>query len=180
MAYRVASVLMCLVSMSSASGAEAGLSRGELFQDWRQRLESAAQAVHRGDDEQAVALFGSILNEAETRGEEGLLVARAADGLADLYREQHHFDLAAPYYVRSAELWKRLLGDSQPRRAVTLHNLGICYVELADWPAAERVLRDALTVWRDAGESVVRIRETEKVLEAALAHRSIPWKNAPR
>ena len=167
--------------MNSDFGTEAGRSRSELFQDWRQRLESAAQAARRGDDdEQAVALYGSILNEAETREEEGLLVARAVDGLADLYREQHRFDLAAPLYARSVELWTRLLGVSQPRRAVTLHNLGICYVELANWPAAQRVLREALMVWRDVGESAARIRQTEKVLDAALKRRSIPWKDPPR
>ena len=166
--------------MTSGLGAEDGNNRGELFQDWRQRLDSAGQALRRGDDEQAVDLYGSILSEAEAREEEGLLVARAADGLADLYREQRRFDLAAPLYERSVALWTRLLGVSQPRRAVTLHNLGICYVELADWPAAERVLRAALTVWRDAGEPPARISETEKVLGAALEHRSIPWKDAPR
>jgi len=171
---------MCLVTMTSGLGAEAEVSRGELLQDWRQRLESAAGAVSRGDDDEATGLYRSILGEAETRDEDGLLVARAADGLADLYRRQHRFALAAPLYERSVSLWTRLLGVAQPRRAVSLHNLGICYVELADWPAAERVLREALTVWRDSGAPAARVEETQNVLDAARGRRSIPWKDPPR
>lgn len=167
--------MLGLLSMTAGPGAETEKSRAELFQDWRQRLEAAAQATHRGEDAQAVEFYDSILDEAQTRGEDGLLVARAVDGLADLYREQHRFDLAAPLYERSVDAWTRLLGAAQPRRAVTLHNLGICYVELADWPAAERVLREALTVWRDTGKAQ-RVLQTEKVLEAALARRPIAWK----
>ena len=177
MSQRVAWVMICLGSMTSGFVAEAAKRRGEVFQYWRGRLESATQAINRGDDEQAIELYGSILSEAESRQESGLLVARAVDGLADLYREQHRFDLAAPLYERAVDSWTRLLGASQPRRAVTLHNLGVCYVELADWPAAERVLRQALAVWHD-GEHLERISETEKVLDAALARRSIPWKDA--
>ena len=181
MSYRVACVLIGLGAMASGFDAQAVKSRGELFQDWRGRLESAAQAQARGDDDRAIDLYGSILSEAESRREEaGLLVARAVDGLADVYREQHRFDLAAPLYERSVEAWTRLLGASQPRRAVTLHNLGVCYVELADWAAAERVLREALAVWRDGGHPAQRIAETEKVLVAARARRSIPWNDTPR
>lgn len=165
--------------MSAGPGAQTTKTRGELFQDWRGRLESAEQARKSDDDERATELYSSILSEARTREETGLLVARAQDGLADLYREQHRFDLAAPLYERAVESWTRLLGPSQPRRAVSLHNLGVCYVELADWAAAERVLRDALVVWND-GERRDRIAETQRVLDAALARRSIPWKNAPR
>jgi tetratricopeptide (TPR) repeat protein len=165
--------------MTSVFAAESVKTRGELFQDWRGRLESAAQSKNRGDDEQAIDLYESILSEAESRHETGLLVARAVDGLADLYREQHRFDLASPLYERAVESWTRLLGASQPRRAVSLHNLGICYVELADWPAAERVLREALTVWHEGGHAAERIIETQKVLDAALARRPIPWKDAP-
>ncbi|NIM63504.1 MAG: tetratricopeptide repeat protein [Acidobacteria bacterium] len=151
-----------------------------MFDDWRGRLETAAQAREGGDDARAVELYASILEEAEERRERGLLVARAVDGLADLYREQHRFDLATPLYERAAGMWTRLLGTAQPRRAVTLHNLGVCYVELARWPDAERVLNDALQVWREGGHPAERIAETRKVLDAATARRPIPWKDPPR
>jgi len=178
MSYRAAWALILLSTAGVGLSAEPVKSRAELFQDWRARLEAAAAAGNRGEAEQAIELYGSILDEAEARRESGLLVARAADGLADLYRERHRFDLAAPLYERSVEAWARLLGEGQPRRAVSLHNLGICYVELADWAAAERVLREALAVWHAGGHGN-RIAETEKVLDAALARRSIPWKNGP-
>ena len=118
----------------------------------------------------------SILDEAEALNEDGILVARAADGLADVYRTRHRFDLAAPLYERSAALWKRLLGTAQPRLAVTYHNLGVCYVELARWDNAERVLRDALMIWQASGNRA-RGEETEKALRAALEHRTLPWRS---
>ncbi len=180
-------ILMCrsiaalLVSLL-ASGPQAAdeKSRADTFREWRVVLESAYQARQEGDDDRAVELYGSILAEADAREETGMLVARAVDGLADLYREQHRFELAAPLYERSVESWTRLLGASQPRRAVSLHNLGICYVELSQWDAAERVLTAALAVWRDGGRHGDRFAETQKVLDAALARRSIPWKDGPR
>ena len=183
-ALRLACTLVGSLWVTAAAvdvGPSAGVSgRGELFNDWRGRLESAHQASVQGEYDQAIQLYGSILSDAEARGEEGLLVARAADGLADLHRERHQFDVAAPLYERSVRLWTSLLGKSQPRRAVSLHNLGICYVELNDWSAAERVLREALTVWRDTHAPQARTRETEKVLDAAIHRHSIPWKTTTR
>ncbi len=155
-------------------------SRGEQLRQWRVQLEAARQAWQENDDSRAIEIYAAILAEAEARHEDGMLVARAVDGLADVYREQHRFDLAAPLYERSVESWTRLLGEAQPRRGVSLHNLGICYVELGDWAAAERVLDGALAVWRSAERYAGRIAETQRVLDAALARRSIPWNDAPR
>ena len=41
-------------------------------------------------------------------------------------------------------------------------------------PAAEEVLLQALSVWREHGEPE-RMRETQQVLDAALERRTIPW-----
>jgi tetratricopeptide (TPR) repeat protein len=177
---RMAFTWLGLLALCTGVAAETTPSRGDLFQEWRLRLDSADRAIERGEDEAAIRHYDSILNDAEQRGEDGLLVARATDGLADLHRMRHRYDLAAPLYERSAARWARLLGANQPRRAVTLHNLGICYVELADWPAAERALREALTLWQLAGVPETRSRETQKVLDAALARRSIPWGDVSR
>ena len=174
MIHRLTHVLLGAALILPANATEPTKNRGELFKDWRARLASAAESFAAGDDERAGELYRSVLEESRIRGENGILVARAADGLADLHRTRHRFELAAPLYERSAAMWTRLLGDSQPRRAVTLHNLGICYVELADWPAAEEVLLQALSVWREHGEPE-RMRETQQVLDAALERRTIPW-----
>jgi tetratricopeptide (TPR) repeat protein len=146
-------------------------SRAERLQDWRGRLERAAA---HGDTDPAIALYRSILDDAAVLDENGLLVARAVDGLADIYRVRHRFDLAAPLYERSSGLLSKLLGPAQPRYAITRHNLGICYVELERWDEAERVLREALELW-SAGNDTNRTAETEKALRAALERRTLPW-----
>jgi Tfp pilus assembly protein PilF len=174
MIHRLTHVLLGAALILPANATEPTENRGELFKDWRTKLASASESLAAGDDERAGELYRSVLEESRIRGENGILVARAADGLADLHRARHRFELAVPLYERSAAMWTRLLGDSQPRRAVTLHNLGICYVELADWPAAEEVLLQALSVWREHGEPQ-RMRETQQVLDAALERRTIPW-----
>ncbi len=173
-------ITLCVALLASGPQAASQKSRADLFREWRDGLHAAHQARLSGDHDRAAELYGSIVAEAEAREEDGLLVARALDGLADLYRERHRFDLAAPLYERAVESWTRLLGESQPRRAVSLHNLGICYVELEAWDAAERVLTAALEVWRRGESHGERVAETQTVLDAALARRSIPWEDVPR
>lgn len=162
--------IVALVFLFAPAGAQP-TQRAERLEDWRARL---GQALAQDGSDRAIELYRSILDEAESGGDDGILVARAVDGLADVYRERHRFDLARPLYERSAAQWKRLLGPLQPRLAVSLHNLGICYVELARWDAAERVLRQARGIWRAAGDET-RDSETEKALRAALERRAIPW-----
>ena len=165
---RIAIVLIGLAVVPCAAEPP---TRAERLQDWRGRLVRASEF---GDTDAAVVLYRSILDEAASLDENGMLVARAADGLADVYRGRRRFDLAAPLYERSLHLWRILLGAHQPRTAVTLHNLGVCYVQLERWDLAERVLRESLGLWR-TGNHEERAAETDKALRAALEKRRIPW-----
>ena len=146
-------------------------SRAERLRDWRVTLDHAAGL----DDEQAsAALYRSILDEAARLGDQGILVARATDALADLHRRKQRFALAVPLYERSTEMWARLLGPEQPRLAVSLHNLGVRYVELARWEAAERALNAAAAIWLRHDDNGF-LEHTNRALRAAREHRKIPW-----
>jgi len=50
-------------------------------------------------------------------------------------------------YLRAVELWTGLLGDDQPRVAVTLHNLAAVRMERGDLAAAEAPLKRALGIF---------------------------------
>lgn len=124
--------------------------RAALLDDWRARLDSAEELVNQEKAEQAEALYRALLDEAARAENEGLLVARAADGLADLYRTGGRHAEAAALYRRSAAMWERLLGPRQPRLAVTLHNLGTVCLELGEAEEAERHLEQALAIWEES------------------------------
>lgn len=171
--FSVCLLLACLALVAPTHGFES--TRAELFREWSERLDRASAAMQRGEKDAAVGEYEAILGEAAARAEEGILVARAEDGLGDVLRERHDFAGATPHYERSAESFKRLLGESQPRLAVTLHHLGLCYVETGRWTEAETVLRETLRIWRASGAADGRVRETEEILDAALERRTIPW-----
>jgi tetratricopeptide (TPR) repeat protein len=124
--------------------------RAELLDDWRSRLDSAEELASGGKADQAEALYLDLLDEAARAENEGLLVARAADGLADLYRMGGRHTEAAALYRRSAVMWERLLGPRQPRLAVTLHNLGTVCLELGLAEEAERHLVRALAIFEES------------------------------
>jgi tetratricopeptide (TPR) repeat protein len=124
--------------------------RAALLDDWRATIGEAEELAGRDETDRAEALYRALLDEAEREQNEGLLVARAADGLADLYRKEGRHAEAAPLYRRSAAMWERLLGPSQPRLAVTLHNLGAVCLKLGEADEAERHLERVLAIWQES------------------------------
>jgi tetratricopeptide (TPR) repeat protein len=121
--------------------------RAALLEDWRAKLDAAEELSRQEEVGRAEALYRDVLDEAAGRESEGLLVARAADGLADLYRLEGRLAEAAELYRRAAAMWERLLGPRQPRLAVTLHNLGTVCLKLGEAQEAERHLKRALAIW---------------------------------
>ncbi len=124
--------------------------RAALLDDWRSRIDRAEELAEKDESEQAEAIYRDLLDEAVFKENEGLLVARAADGLADLYRAGGRHAEAAELYRRSAEMWERLLGPRQPRLAVTLHNLGTVCAELGEAEEAKRYLLRAIAIWEES------------------------------
>jgi tetratricopeptide (TPR) repeat protein len=124
--------------------------RAALLDDWRARLDRAEELAEQDKDDQAADIYRELLDEAAREENEGLLVARAADGLADLYRAGGRHAEAAGLYRRSAAMWEQLLGPRQPRLAVTLHNLGTVCAELGEAEEAERHLERALAIWEES------------------------------
>ena len=103
----------------------------------------------------------------ELTADEGLLYARALEGLGDVRRVQQRFAEAEELYARAVPIWERLLGPEQPRLAVTLHNLGTVRWELGRCEPARQALLRAETIWaRQPSAEPSRAAATTAALEA--------------
>ena len=176
--------LAALFTLAVVSGATGPLSvaqqpprseRAARFQEWRVTLQEARTAGESGDRAKAIALYESLLAAAARHNERGLLVARADDGLADELRKSGRCLDALPHYRSAASSWIELFKGPQPRQAVTLHNLGLCQMELSSWDAAIKSLRQASAIWIAAnGQESEGLAATQQALAAATQRRSTP------
>jgi tetratricopeptide (TPR) repeat protein len=117
---------------------------------WRTLLEDAQDAVEADLWEEAEGLFESVIEQTRAANKRGMMLARALDGLAAARQRTSRFDDAARLYGEAAELWERLLGPAQPRLGVTLHNLGLSYIELERPDDARRSLERALSIFENS------------------------------
>lgn len=150
-AYRaaIAPLLLALFAVTSLSAEypRHSRSRAEQQDTWRAQIRIAEEAVRQERQDEAESAFLDLIEQAANANDEGLLVARAVDGLGDLYRAQGRLPEAARLYERSASMWERLLGPRQPRLAVTYHNLGAVYLSMGDPQSAENRFVRALAIW---------------------------------
>lgn len=168
--FRVVASVCCLALALPASAQlmpPESRPRAERYAAWRTMLEDADEAVAEGRWEQAEKTLVAVVEQARALDSPNLVLARAVDRLGDLRRELGRFDEAATLYRESAQLWERLLGGSQPRLAVTLHNLGVVYVHLERYDDARGSLERALEiVERSIGADSVHAQNSRRVLES--------------
>ncbi len=150
---RIAAGLVCLGA--AIHGAAADLpsrarARNDVQDRWRARIAQAEQARGEGRLEDAEALYRGILDEGVKLQRPHMLLARAIDGMGDVYRVWQRLDEAAAYYRRAAEMWEPLLGADQPRLALTLHNLGTVYLAQGKLDDAGTAFDRALQIWEIA------------------------------
>jgi tetratricopeptide (TPR) repeat protein len=142
-----------LVATLAIASASAGVippsseERAERMARWRTDLAEAEAASRAGESARAEALYRGVIEAAAAAGDDGLLVARAVDGLADLCSAQGRLDEARELYARSSAQWERLLGARQPRLAVTLHNLALVEAARGERDDARRHLRRAIEIF---------------------------------
>jgi len=171
---RVAAALALVLTCGAVDAA----SRGGLIERLRSSLAEADRERDDGHLEPAAALYRQVRDQATALGTTNLPLARAIDGLADVLRLAGRPAEAAPLYRHSARLWELLLGDRQPRLAVTLHHLGTVRLALGQPDLALPPLRRALGIWRETlGPDAPETRNTEKVLRAAERGRA--WRDPP-
>jgi tetratricopeptide (TPR) repeat protein len=138
---RAFAVLLLVVTVAAAG------ERGAALRRLRGTLDEAQASLDSGQLEQAAALFRRARDESSTLGPVNLPLARATDGLADVYRRTGRLREAARMYRQSVGLWESLLGERQPRLATTLHNLGAVQLALERPDLAELSLQRALEIW---------------------------------
>ncbi len=117
-------VVVAILAPSPANTAEVR-PRSEQTRALFLQLRTADEALASGRLGDALRSYDEALAAARELGGETILLARAADGRADVARLEGDSRTAERLYRVSAELWPRLLGRKQPRTGVTLHNLGL-------------------------------------------------------
>lgn len=157
-------ILFLLLPLAAAPGVGA---EGRAFiDDLGRRLAAAEQAVAHARYEAAAELYRDVIDASEALPRPNLPQARATDGLGDVMRLRGRLEEAVELYDRSSAMWARLLGDRQPRRAVTLHNLGAVYLRMGRPADAVEPLRLALEIWNATfGPGSDEARNTRGLLE---------------
>ena len=158
----------CCGLLPPLHAAVTGENRGDRFMRWRDTLQAADTAVVDGDFTTAETRYLEVIGDAEDPQRANVLLARALDGLADVRRSQERWPEAEALYLRSAEMWERLLGPDQPRLATTLHNLGVVYLRQGKTQDAETALQRALSLWETAlGEGSIEAENTRRIYDQA-------------
>jgi len=160
----------------SQAGAIPGRSaqRARLFDEWRNTLQAADSARSERRHTEAAASYRSVIESAEAAHPRHLLVARAIDGLADVHRTQRRWNDAAAGYARSSEMWADLLGADQPRRAVSLHHLGMVQMELEQLEPAKQSFAEARRIFAQAfGADSREALNTKRALERVQDYLSL-------
>lgn len=160
-----AAVLLVAAPLQANAIPDRSADRAELMDRWRMKLSLAQAAAVEGRHDDAATHYLAVIGDAETAGTDNLLLARAVDGLADLYRGQQRWSDAARLYQRSAALWDRLLGPDQPRLATTLQNLAVVYFSQQRYDDAEPLLVRATAIFeRSFGDGSVQAGAAREVL----------------
>jgi len=158
---------LLLGCLTPGAAAEAG-SRGERQQEWRSRLEAARSAADAGRLLEAREIYGEVRDATVAARDEGLLAARATDGLGNALLELGRAAEAETQLRHSAEMWERLLGPTQPRLANTLHQLGLSLLEQGKREPAVPVFERALSIWTETfGADSELARNTARALALA-------------
>lgn len=146
--------------------------RAERHAAWRALLDAAERAMIARDWDAAESAFASVIDDARAADDGGLLLARALDGLASLRHATGRLQEAGELYRESAKLLERALGPGQPRLALTLHNLGVVYVEQERFDDAREPLERALLVFeKTIGADSPQAESTRHVLGVAESRR---------
>jgi tetratricopeptide (TPR) repeat protein len=143
---------------------ESSTARAARYDAWRARIEVAERAADRGEWDSASSGFSSVVDEGRALSDRSLLLARALDGLGSARSHERRLEEAAGLHEEAARLLSELLGESQPRVAVTFASLGAVYRELGRTADARAAFERAVSIF-DRGPA----RESPGALSARQA-----------
>ena len=158
---------------------ESSTARAARYDAWRARIEAAERAAELGEWDSASTGFSTVVDEGRTLSDRSLLLARALDGLGSARSHERRLEEAAGLHEEAARLLAELLGESQPRVAVTLTSLGAVYRELGRTADARAAFERAVALYdrgparESAGASTARralaeLASADAQLEPAL------------
>jgi tetratricopeptide (TPR) repeat protein len=165
-------LLLALLALTALSAqypphSQTGAERNDA---WREQIRLAEEAVLQERLDDAERRYREVIEQAAGAADEGVLVARAVDGLGDICRDRGRLSEAALLYERSVAMWERLLGPGQPRLAVTQHNLGAVYLAMGERQQAEERFLRALAIWEEVyGQGSPQAENSRRALRVLAA-----------
>ncbi len=118
--------------------------------------------AQRGETDQAIALLDPLVRQSPEGERETLLWLESLTALAYAQHDAGHFDVSESLNRRALALDRRLHGNSSPRVANDLVNIGSAQLSLRQLPAAENSYREAIAIdtewWGPHHPDVVMMR----------------------
>jgi len=105
----------------------------------------AADAVKRGDVNDAEKMLRAALAEAEQLGPDDPRLGGALENLAAFHEGLSENDKAEPLYLRALKVFERALGDTHPRFITSLNFVGSFYEQSERYDESARYFARALS-----------------------------------
>jgi eukaryotic-like serine/threonine-protein kinase len=110
--------------------------------DWKKAEEGLRESL---------AIYRKALGNKSSESED---VALVLNNLAMLLKFQNRISEALPLYLESTSMTRKIFGPNHPELASNLNNMGMLYIKVKNYPEAEKLLQEALSIDREAlGES---------------------------
>ena len=117
---------------------------------WDQHYAAGTQARLQGRYAESEKSWIAALEQANTFGDDHLLLATSLNNLAELYRTQGKYEEAEPLYKRSLTIREKSLGPEASGVAGSLNNLALLYHTQGKYEQAEPLFQRSLTIWEKA------------------------------
>jgi len=106
----------------------------------------AQDAVEREAYDYAEGILRYALPRAEILGESDRRLVSILYQLWEVYRRQHDFTKAEPYFWRALPIWEKSVGAEHPEMATSLTGLARLYQAKHEYQKAEPLVKQALKI----------------------------------
>ena len=109
-------------------------------------MREAQDAVERGEYDYAEGILLDALPRAEMLEKPDRRLASVLYQLGEVYRRQHDFTKAEPYFWRALPIWAQSVGAEHPEMARRLTGLARLYQAKHEYQKAEPLVKQALKI----------------------------------
>jgi len=113
-------------------------------------MREAHDAIEKGEYDYAEGILLDALPRAEIWGDSDRRLASVLYQLGEVYRRQHDFTKAEPYFWRALPIWAQSVGAEHPEMATSLTGLAQLYQAKHEYQKAEPLVKQALQILEKA------------------------------